>query len=198
MFVKQQSSSSDQLHETTWVIEFTQFLTHWWADFPTGHCPVDRGSVVPRRRESLTIYWRCQCKGSSFSSIILSPWVEVRPRIEPGSHSFKGKRADHDNMHLDTTTVMYSHGIVYFWTENLQAWFREMSTQIQSLDYDDSTAAGRKIVQLMQALEEVGMSFTWPLGRTRGVYSSIIPPPHPGVGEKNQRVLGLGKKIKEE
>ena len=31
----------------------------------------------------------------------------------------------------------------------------------------------------------------------RGVYSSIIPPP-PGVGEKNQRVLGLGKKIKEE
>ncbi|CAB4023119.1 WASH complex subunit strumpellin, partial [Paramuricea clavata] len=39
--------------------------------------------------------------------------------------------------------------------ENLQAWFREMSTQIQSLDYEDSTAAGRKIVQLMQALEEV-------------------------------------------
>jgi hypothetical protein len=32
----------------------------------------------------------------------------------------------------------------------------------------------------------------------RGVYSSIIPPPPPGVGEKNQRVLGLGKKIKEE
>jgi hypothetical protein len=31
----------------------------------------------------------------------------------------------------------------------------------------------------------------------RGVYSSIIPPP-PGVGEKNQRVLGLWKKIKEE
>ncbi len=30
-----------------------------------------------------------------------------------------------------------------------------MSTQIQSLDYEDSTAAGRKIVQLMQALEEV-------------------------------------------
>ena len=32
----------------------------------------------------------------------------------------------------------------------------------------------------------------------RGVYSSIIPPPPPGVGKKNQRVLGLGKKIKEE
>jgi hypothetical protein len=31
----------------------------------------------------------------------------------------------------------------------------------------------------------------------RGVYSSIIPPP-PGVGGKNQRVLELGKKIKEE
>jgi WASH complex subunit strumpellin len=40
-------------------------------------------------------------------------------------------------------------------TENLQAWFREISKQILSLNYDDSTAAGRKTVQLIQALEEV-------------------------------------------
>ncbi|XP_077991105.1 WASH complex subunit 5-like [Glandiceps talaboti] len=39
--------------------------------------------------------------------------------------------------------------------ENLQAWFAEMSKQISSLNYDDSTSAGRKIVQLIQALEEV-------------------------------------------
>ncbi|KAM9308792.1 WASH complex subunit 5 [Gastrophryne carolinensis] len=39
--------------------------------------------------------------------------------------------------------------------ENLQAWFREISKQIQSLNYDDSTVAGRKTVQLIQALEEV-------------------------------------------
>ncbi|RUS78371.1 hypothetical protein EGW08_013864 [Elysia chlorotica] len=39
--------------------------------------------------------------------------------------------------------------------ENLQAWFAEMSKQISSLSYDDSTSAGRKIVQLIQALEEV-------------------------------------------
>uniref|UniRef100_A0A7M4ETE3 WASH complex subunit 5 n=1 Tax=Crocodylus porosus TaxID=8502 RepID=A0A7M4ETE3_CROPO len=39
--------------------------------------------------------------------------------------------------------------------ENLQAWFREISKQIMSLNYDDSTAAGRKTVQLIQALEEV-------------------------------------------
>ncbi|KAM8966808.1 WASH complex subunit 5 [Pelodytes ibericus] len=39
--------------------------------------------------------------------------------------------------------------------ENLQAWFREISKQIQSLNYEDSTAAGRKTVQLIQALEEV-------------------------------------------
>ncbi|PIK50593.1 putative WASH complex subunit strumpellin-like [Apostichopus japonicus] len=39
--------------------------------------------------------------------------------------------------------------------DNLQAWFKEMSQQITSLNYDDSTAAGRKIVQLIQALEEV-------------------------------------------
>uniref|UniRef100_A0A6Q2XDG2 WASH complex subunit 5 n=1 Tax=Esox lucius TaxID=8010 RepID=A0A6Q2XDG2_ESOLU len=39
--------------------------------------------------------------------------------------------------------------------ENLQAWFREISKQIQSLNYEDSTAAGRKTVQLIQALVEV-------------------------------------------
>ncbi|NXC14028.1 WASC5 protein, partial [Corythaeola cristata] len=39
--------------------------------------------------------------------------------------------------------------------KNLQAWFREISKQIMSLNYDDSTAAGRKTVQLIQALEEV-------------------------------------------
>jgi len=43
----------------------------------------------------------------------------------------------------------------YFSPENLQAWFREISKQIMSLNYDDSTAAGRKTVQLIQALEEV-------------------------------------------
>jgi len=40
-------------------------------------------------------------------------------------------------------------------TENLQSWFIEMAKQIGSLNYEDSTAAGRKIVQLIQALEEV-------------------------------------------
>ena len=39
--------------------------------------------------------------------------------------------------------------------ENLQAWFTEMSKQITSLSFDDATSAGRKIVQLIQALEEV-------------------------------------------
>uniref|UniRef100_A0AAY4BXP5 WASH complex subunit 5 n=1 Tax=Denticeps clupeoides TaxID=299321 RepID=A0AAY4BXP5_9TELE len=39
--------------------------------------------------------------------------------------------------------------------ENLQAWFREISKQIESLNYEDATAAGRKTVQLIQALVEV-------------------------------------------
>ncbi|XP_014669948.1 PREDICTED: WASH complex subunit strumpellin-like [Priapulus caudatus] len=39
--------------------------------------------------------------------------------------------------------------------DSLQAWFTEMAKQIGSLNYDDSTSAGRKIVQLIQALEEV-------------------------------------------
>ena len=45
--------------------------------------------------------------------------------------------------------------MLYFCSENLQAWFTEMSKQITSLGYDDSTSAGRKIVQLIQAMEEV-------------------------------------------
>ncbi|KAG8184568.1 hypothetical protein JTE90_007684 [Oedothorax gibbosus] len=39
--------------------------------------------------------------------------------------------------------------------EKLQAWFQDMAKQIESLNYDDATATGRKIVQLIQALEEV-------------------------------------------
>ena len=39
--------------------------------------------------------------------------------------------------------------------ENLQAWFDEMALQIDNLNYDDSTSAGRKIIQLIQAMEEV-------------------------------------------
>lgn len=39
--------------------------------------------------------------------------------------------------------------------DKLQAWFNEMSKQINALDYDDATATGRKIVQLIEALAEV-------------------------------------------
>ena len=36
------------------------------------------------------------------------------------------------------------------------AWFQEMAKEIGSLSYENSTSAGRKIVHLIQALEEVG------------------------------------------
>jgi WASH complex subunit strumpellin len=39
--------------------------------------------------------------------------------------------------------------------ENLQAYFKNLATQISTLDFTDSTSAGRKIVQLISALEEV-------------------------------------------
>ena len=45
--------------------------------------------------------------------------------------------------------------LIKMFVEHLQAWFTEMSSQIDSLNYDDSTTAGRKISQLVQALEEV-------------------------------------------
>ncbi|PSN50014.1 WASH complex subunit 5 [Blattella germanica] len=39
--------------------------------------------------------------------------------------------------------------------ENLQAWFADISKQINSLNHEDATASGRKIVQLIEALQEV-------------------------------------------
>lgn len=50
--------------------------------------------------------------------------------------------------------------LVYHLLDNLQAWFTEMAKQITSLNYEDSTTAGRKIVQLIQALEEVSFVVT--------------------------------------
>eukprot|EP01104_Vermistella_antarctica_P006079 TRINITY_DN16810_c0_g1_i1.p1 TRINITY_DN16810_c0_g1~~TRINITY_DN16810_c0_g1_i1.p1 ORF type:complete len:1181 (+),score=374.81 TRINITY_DN16810_c0_g1_i1:155-3697(+) len=39
--------------------------------------------------------------------------------------------------------------------ENLQKWFNNIADKVDLLDYTDSTLAGRKIMQLIQALEEV-------------------------------------------
>lgn len=40
-------------------------------------------------------------------------------------------------------------------TDQLQAWFRDIGKQIDLLNHEETTAAGRKIVQLIQALQEV-------------------------------------------
>jgi WASH complex subunit strumpellin len=42
-----------------------------------------------------------------------------------------------------------------FYIESLQKWFAEIATQISSLKHDEVAATGKKIVQLVQALEEV-------------------------------------------
>lgn len=39
--------------------------------------------------------------------------------------------------------------------DKLQAWFKDIAKQVESLDYKQATPAGRKIVHLIQALEEV-------------------------------------------
>ena len=51
---------------------------------------------------------------------------------------------------------------IFFPPEKLQAWFAEIGKEISSLNHDDSTSAGRKIVQLIQALEEVMTTFISP------------------------------------
>jgi hypothetical protein len=59
-------------------------------------------------------------KGSTFSSIILRPWVEVRPRIEPVFPSLKGKRGDHD-------TARY-YEAYYNMEKHKQKWLKEWTT----------------------------------------------------------------------
>jgi len=63
---------------SVWVL-----FPHWtlniednllWDTGPTVYSP------YPRRLESLTIWW-CNYKGSTFSSVILRPWVLVRPEL---------------------------------------------------------------------------------------------------------------------
>lgn len=39
--------------------------------------------------------------------------------------------------------------------ESLQSWLREISQQVSVLSYEEGTASGRKMAQLIQALEEV-------------------------------------------
>jgi hypothetical protein len=45
--------------------------------------------------------------------------------------------------------------VIVLLTENLQSWFGAMAKQIDSLKHEDATVSGRKIVQLIQALQEV-------------------------------------------
>ena len=45
--------------------------------------------------------------------------------------------------------------LIKLFADQLKAWFENMSKEISMLDYGDSTSAGRKMVQLIQALEEV-------------------------------------------
>lgn len=56
--------------------------------------------------------------------------------------------------------MVYWKGLISFYNfiEHLQAWFTEMSSQINQLSYDDSTMAGRKITHLIQAVDEVIIS----------------------------------------
>lgn len=64
----------------------------------------------------------------------------------------------------DKRYSMYRNGCECFFSsfifssfipEHLQAWFTEMSSQINQLSYDDAVMAGRKITHLHQAVDEV-------------------------------------------
>jgi len=96
--------------------------------------------------------------------------------------------------HTHTHTHTHTHLYLYLCpSENLQAWFREISKQIQSLNYEDATAAGRKTVQLIQALVEVSDPLTrgWAPGPPHGPPVLLMgprssswapgPPPEPPV-----------------
>lgn len=52
-------------------------------------------------------------------------------------------------------TCLHSLFNLIFLSENLQLWFVEMGKQIDSLKHEEASAAGRKIAQMIEALNEV-------------------------------------------
>lgn len=52
--------------------------------------------------------------------------------------------------------LSFINGVLnFFVTDSLQKWFMDMKKQINSLNIEEPTISGRKIVQLIQALDEV-------------------------------------------
>ena len=58
-------------------------------------------------------------------------------------------------------------------SESLQNWLREISQQIEVLNYEDGMATNQKMVQLIQALEEVqGIPIRFPFSIRRLLQTS--------------------------
>ena len=72
------STSPTSLRIEVWVL-LRPTRTNQWKCCETGPTVF---RPYPRRLESLTVC-RCHCKGSTFSSVILRPWVLVLPGFEP-------------------------------------------------------------------------------------------------------------------
>lgn len=126
-------------------------MSLWWYGpcFPVLRLNFTQQSISKHktsRNTKFCITWR-------FQPVPWITWWWEQPKNRDKSHQRKSKlrnkiACSHCSVCFDSeseTTVV----------ENLQAWFTEMSKQISSLNYEDSTAAGRKMVQLIQALEEV-------------------------------------------
>lgn len=60
--------------------------------------------------------------------------------------------------------------------ESLQLWLREIAQQVEALNYEEGTASGRKMVQLISALEEVQGNFlvTFSAFRKQTLSSSFV------------------------
>ena len=78
--------------------------------------------------------------------------VHLKPDYVKGNH-YQLSTCNPDFNILDSVTI--THFIYFLSLEHLQAWFTEMSSQINQLSYDDPTMAGRKITHLVQAVDEV-------------------------------------------
>lgn len=51
--------------------------------------------------------------------------------------------------------VFFLYQRVFFYSENLQDWFKNKSTEIESLNIEKYKSSSRKIIQLLKALEDV-------------------------------------------
>ena len=125
-----------------------------------GPCTLDMPCKNKSPRSDISLL-KCLLIGkiTSFSTQAASSSRLAIPNSKYHTHCSKRIEVQHKLLHGILCVSATRASPSFSFAENLQAWFAEMGKQISDVNYEDSTSAGRKIVQLVQALEEVIIVF---------------------------------------